>query len=122
MCPNRGTFGFSQGPVASESTVGDAGRGHCVFAVVDNCQAKHQSTFVETYGMLLGNLVTILFDSGALESFISSFVVMRCRLGAVRQVDRWQAELSLGVRVASYSLVLECRLEVGPPSYSIGFL
>ena len=81
-CP-QGQASGSQRGAYSEPTVGDVGRSHRVFAAVDNRQAEHQATVIECAGIIQGSMVTMLFDSGATESFISPFCVERCRLVAV---------------------------------------
>ena len=60
----------------SEPTVGDAGRSHRIFVEIENHQAKHQGTIVEATGTLYGISSSILFDSGALDSFISPSLVL----------------------------------------------
>ena len=66
----------------SEPTMGDAGRSHRVFAMVDNHQAEHQGTVVEAIGMFYGISSSVLFDSSASDSFISPSHVQRCGLVA----------------------------------------
>ena len=90
--------------------MGDMGRSQRVFAVVDNCQAEHQATVIEATGMIRGCKVSILFDSGATDSFISPFIVERCRLVAARQEVNWEVKLALGARVAVDSLVHGCSI------------
>lgn len=65
----------SQRVATFEPTIGDMGRAHMVFTVVDNRQAEHQATVIETIGMIRGSSVSILFDFGATDSFISPFIV-----------------------------------------------
>lgn len=60
------------------------GRSHRVFVVVDNPWAEHQATVIEGTSMIRGSMVTILFDSGAIDSFISPFIVEHCGLVVVR--------------------------------------
>ena len=67
-----------------EPTVGDRGKSHMVFAAVDNRQAEHQATIIEALGKIRGSDVTILFDTGATDSFISPSVVKHCGLVAAR--------------------------------------
>ena len=43
--------------------------------------------------MIKGSKVTILFDSRAIDSFISPFVVECCRLVVARQDVDWEVEL-----------------------------
>lgn len=98
---------------ASEPTVGDMGRSHRVFIALDNCQAKHQAMVIEATSMIKGNSVSILFDSGATNSFISPLVVERCGLVATRQGVTWQVELASGGRVLVESEVRACQLQIG---------
>ena len=82
-CPQGQTSGGQRGAF-SKPTVGDVGRSHRVFAVVDNRQAEHQATVIEAVGIIQGSRVTVLFDSGATDSFVSPFFVERCKLVAAR--------------------------------------
>ena len=54
----------------SKPIVGDVGRSHRDFVVVDNHQAKHQAMVVKATGMLHGISISFLFDCGASDSFI----------------------------------------------------
>ena len=94
----------------SEPTVGDMGRSHRVFAAVDNRQADHQATVIESSGIIKGNNVSILFDSGATDSFISPLVVERCGLVATRQGVSWEVELASRAIVLVESEVRACQL------------
>lgn len=98
----------SQRMAASKLTVGDMGKSHRVFATVDNCQAEHQATIIEVAGMIRGSSVSILFDSGATDSFISPLVVEHCELVAIRQEVSWEVELASGARVSMESEVRGC--------------
>ena len=69
--------------------MGDVERSHQVFVMVDNHQAEHQGTVVEATGTLHGISTSVLFDSGASDSFISPSLVQRCGLVAMHQVYRW---------------------------------
>jgi hypothetical protein len=51
--------------------MGKASSSHHIYATVDNRQAEHQSTIVESSGTLNYVNVKILFDSGETNSFIS---------------------------------------------------
>ena len=74
-CSMKPSSGHGRGTARSEPTVGDAGRNHRVFAVVDNRQAEHQGMVVEATGMLHGISTLALFDSSASDSFISPSLV-----------------------------------------------
>lgn len=93
--------------------MGDVGRAHWVFAAVDNHQAEHQGTVVETSGALNGTSISILFDFRASNSFISPSVVEHGRLVVARQGIKWQFELASRENVAVESLVQGCNLQIG---------
>ena len=59
----------------SKPTMGDVCRSHRVFVAVDKHQIEHQGALVEAIGMLHGISSTILFDLGALVSFISPSLI-----------------------------------------------
>ena len=74
-CAQKISLGPSRGVTMSEPTVGDVGRSHRVFVVVYNHQAKNQGTIVKARGTLYGISSIVLCDLGALDSFISPFLV-----------------------------------------------
>ena len=74
-CPQKVASGSSKGVAMSKPTVGDTSRCHRVFLVVDNYQAEHQGTIVEATGTLYGISSSILFDSGASNSFLSPSLI-----------------------------------------------
>lgn len=84
-----------------------------MFAAVDNRQAEHQATVIESAGIIQGSLVTVLFDCGATDSFISPFCVECCGLVAISQEVSWEVELASGARVAVSSMVRSCSIQIG---------
>jgi hypothetical protein len=50
--------------------MGRASSSHHIYATVNNHQAEHQSTVVESSGTLNHINVKVLFDSGVTDSFI----------------------------------------------------
>jgi hypothetical protein len=54
-----------------KAPMGRASSSHHIYTTVNNRQAEHQSTMVESSGTLNHINVKILFDSGATDSFIS---------------------------------------------------
>ena len=60
---------------------------HQIYAMVNNHQDEHQSTVVESSGMLNHINVNILFDSGATDSFISPSALEKSGLAAYEQDD-----------------------------------
>ena len=69
---------------------------HRIHAIVNNDQAAHQSTVVESSGIINGIKLKILFDTGATDSFISSYALNKCGLAARRQNDFNQVEMASG--------------------------
>jgi hypothetical protein len=69
---------------------------HHIYAAVNNRQAEHQSTVVESSGMLNHINVKILFDSGAIDSFISPSALEKSGLVAYEHDDLEQVEMASG--------------------------
>jgi hypothetical protein len=73
--------------------MGRSSSNHQIYAVVNNHQAKHQSTVVESSGTLNHINVKILFDSGATDSFFSPSALKKSGLVAYEHDDlsksRW---------------------------------
>jgi hypothetical protein len=66
------------------STVGDLGKAHRIHVAVNNRQAEHQSTVLETSGMIVNQNFSILIDPCATERFIYSVVIKRIKVEAVK--------------------------------------
>lgn len=89
-CPQRTSQTSSQQRVAPiDLTVGDSSKTHRVFATVDNRQAEHATTVVDTSGVIGGIPCSILFDLGASDSFITPYLVERCGFAMTKQDNRW---------------------------------
>ena len=56
--------------------------------------------------------VSILFDFGATDSFISSTFVAHCDISMVKEKDRWQVELVSGSRVCADVIALDCKIHL----------
>jgi hypothetical protein len=67
--------------------MGDLGKAHQIHAVVNNRQAEHQSTVLETSGTIADQTLSILIDPGATESFISGATLKRIKVKAVEQMS-----------------------------------
>ena len=65
--------------------MGDMGNAHRIHAAVNNRQAEHQSTVLETTGTVADQTLSILIDPGATESFISGAALKRIKLKSVEQ-------------------------------------
>jgi hypothetical protein len=64
--------------------------------MVNNRQAKHQSTVVESSGMLNHINFNILFDPGATDSFLSPFALEKSGLATYKHDDFKQVEMASG--------------------------
>jgi hypothetical protein len=70
---------------AKPATVGDMGKAHQIHAAVNNHQADHQSTMLETTGIVIDQTLSILIDPGATKSFISGAALKMIKVKAVEQ-------------------------------------
>ena len=86
---------------------------HHIYKAVDNCQAKHQFTVVESSGKLNYVNVKILFDSGATDSFISPSALEKSGLAAYEHDDFKQVEMALGKKQAVGPSVDNCVVDLG---------
>ena len=76
--------------------MGRASSSHHIHAAVNNRQAEHQSTVVESSGMLNHINVKILFDSSATNSFISPSALENSGLEAYEHDEFKQVEMASG--------------------------
>ena len=111
-CPLRGNNQGRSKASGSEATVGDSRRNHCIFATVDHNQAEHQNTVIETKGNFQGMKISILFDSGATDSFISANLVNYCDIPVRKAELVWQVELASGSKVETGVIVVGCELQL----------
>eukprot|EP00253_Pinus_taeda_P029921 PITA_29921 len=86
---------------------------HRIHAVVNHDQAAHQSTVVESSGIINGIKLKILFDTGATDSFISSYALNKCGLAARRQNDFHQVEMASGELQTVGLSVDQCKIDLG---------
>jgi hypothetical protein len=93
--------------------VGDMGKAHRIHAVVNNRQAEHQSTVLETTGTIADQTLSILIDPGATESFISGAALKRIKVKAVEQDDFSFVEMALGAKHKVGEKVTGCALNLG---------
>jgi hypothetical protein len=80
------------------TTVGDMGKAHRIHAVVNNCQAEHQSTVLETTGTITDQTLSFLIDPSATESFISGATLKRIKVKAVDQNEFSFVEMASGAK------------------------
>jgi hypothetical protein len=86
---------------------------HHIYAAVNNRQAEHQSTVVESSGTLNHINVKILFDSGATDSFISPSTLEKSGLAAYEHDDFKQVEMASGEKQAVGPSVNNCIVDLG---------
>ena len=67
---------------------------------------------IEAQGNTQGMKVSILFDSGATYSFISSALVAYSGILVVRARNRWQVELASGSRVNADIVALDSKIQM----------
>ena len=85
---------------------------HRIHALVNNNQAAHQSTVVESSGIINGVKLKILFDTSATDSFISSYALNKCGLAAHRQNDFRQVEMASGELQSVDLSVDQCKIDL----------
>jgi hypothetical protein len=86
---------------------------HQIYASVNNRQAEHQSTVVESSGTLNHRNIKILFDSGATYSFISPSALEKSGLAAYDHNDFKQVEMASGEKQAIGPSVDNCIIDLG---------
>jgi hypothetical protein len=95
------------------TTVGDMGKAHWIHAAVNNRQAEHQSTVLETTGTIADQTLSVLIDLGATESFISGAALKRIKVKAVEQDDFSYVEMASGAKQKVGEKVTGCALNLG---------
>jgi hypothetical protein len=93
--------------------MGRASGSHQIYTAVNNRQAKHQSTLVESSGTLNHINVKILFDSGATDSFISPSALEKSGLAAYEHDDFKQVEMASGEKQAVGPSIDNCIVDLG---------
>ena len=93
--------------------MGRASSNHHIYAVVNNCQAEHQSIVVESSGTLNHINVKILFDFGATDSFISPSALEKSVLAAYEHDDFKKVEMASGEKQVVGPSVNNCHCSWG---------
>jgi hypothetical protein len=96
-----------------KAPMGRASSSHQIYTAVNNRQAEHQSTVVESSGTLNHINVKILFDSGATDSFISPSALEKSGLAAYEHDDFKQVEMASGEKQAVGPSVDNCIVDLG---------
>jgi hypothetical protein len=96
-----------------KAPMGRSRRNHQIYTAVNNRQAEHQSTVVESSGMLNHVNVKILFDSGVTDSFISPSALEKSGLAAYEHDDFKQVEMASGEKQVVGPSVDNCIVDLG---------
>jgi hypothetical protein len=96
-----------------KASMGRASSSHQIYVVVNNFQAEHQSTVVESSGTLNHINVKILFDSGVTDSFISPSALEKSGLAAYEHDDFKQVEMASGENKEVGPSVYNCIVDLG---------
>jgi hypothetical protein len=96
-----------------KAMMGRASSSHQIYVIVNNFQEEHQSTVVESSGMLNHVNVNILFDFGATDSFISPCALENYGLAAYEHVDFKQVKMALGGKQAVGPSIDNCLVDLG---------
>jgi hypothetical protein len=97
---------------AEPTTMGYLGKVHRIHAALNNHQADHQSTMLETSSCIVDQTLSIFLDPGATESFISGEALKIIKVKVVKQDKFGLVEMALGAKqkvggkVMGYSLNL----------------
>jgi hypothetical protein len=89
------------------------GKAHRIHVAVNNHQARHQFTVLETYGMIVDQNYSVFIDPGATERFISSAALKRIKVKAVEQDELKYVEMASGVKQKVGGKVTGCSLKMG---------
>ena len=95
-----------------KAPMGRASSSHHIHTAVNNRQAEHQSTMVESSGTLNHINVNILFDSSVTDSFISPSALEKSGLAAYEHDDFKQVEMALRGKQAVGPSVDNCILDL----------
>jgi hypothetical protein len=93
--------------------MGKESSNHHIYAAVDNCQAEHQSTVVESSGTLNHLNVKILFDSSVTDSFILPSALEKSGMAAYEHDDFTQVEMASGKKQVVGPSVDNCIVDLG---------
>lgn len=110
QCPNWDRPKVGPRTARSEATVGDSAKNHRIFATLDQKQVEHQNSVIEAQDNTQGMKVSILFYSGATDSFISSSFVALCDIPMVKAKNSWQVELASSSRVCANVIAPDCTI------------
>jgi hypothetical protein len=96
-----------------KAPMGRASGNHQIYTEVNNRQAEHQSTVVESSGTLNHINVNILFDSGATYSLISPSALEKSGLVAYEHDDFKQVEMASGEKQVVGPSIDNCIVDLG---------
>ena len=80
---------------------------------MNNRQAEHQATVLETTGKIDGNVFSLLIDPGATESFISYYALDKGKMMASAQTDFDSVEMASGTTQSVGPKLEDCEIDLG---------
>jgi hypothetical protein len=89
------------------------GKAHQIHAAVNDGQVEHQSTVLETTGMIVDQTLSILIDPGATESFISGAVLKRIKVMEIEQDEFSFIEMASVAKQKVGGKATDCILNLG---------
>jgi hypothetical protein len=97
---------------ARPTTMGDLGKAHWIHAAMNNHQVEHQSTMLKTSGIIVDQILSILIDLGAIESFISGATLKIIKVKEVEQEDFIFVGMDSGAKQKVGGKVMGCTLNL----------
>jgi hypothetical protein len=94
-------------------TVGDSVKAHMIHAMINNRKAEHQSTVLETLGMIIDQKFTVLIDPKATESFIYSVGLKIINVKVIEQDEFRYVEMASGAKQKVGGNVKDCNDNLG---------
>ena len=93
--------------------MGNSGNNHQIHVAIQNHQAKHQATIVESIGNVNNFKLKILFYLGATDSFISPYALEKCGLDSYKHNDFESVEMDSGFKQELGLKVKGCQVDLG---------
>jgi hypothetical protein len=94
-------------------TVGDSVKAHMIHAMINNHKAEHQSTVLETLGMIIDKKFIVLIDPEATESFIYSVGLKIINVKVIEQDEFRYVEMASGAKQKVGGNVKDCNDNLG---------
>ena len=94
-CFNYGGSHFAQNYPNKDEFI-KTNNSHKIHAITNRLALDNQTTLIILKGILLGKIVTVMLDSDATDSFISSYLLHSLPIKAKLLEESWKVEFALG--------------------------